>query len=79
MKPSKYPLTRCDKIRLVAEPKKELEVETVGVAGIRVKDRMAVLWWHERGTVWTSDKLDRLDATKTQFQLAATGGERNVR
>jgi hypothetical protein len=72
-KPSKYPLTRGDKIRLVAPPHNELEVETAGAAGIKVKERMGVLWWHERGVMWTSEKLDRQDAAKAQFKQASTG------
>lgn len=71
--PSTYPLTRGDKIRLTASPDKEIEVEAVGAAGIKAKDRMGVLWWHERGTVWTSEKLDRQDAAREKIRQAATG------
>lgn len=66
-------LQRGDKVRLLSAPQREAEIEVAGAAGFKVKDRMAMFPWPERGQTWSSDQLDRIDAAKTQFNQTARG------
>jgi hypothetical protein len=68
-----YPLKRGNTIRLREDPTTEIEIENAGGAGIKVKGKLSVLWWSDRGKTWTSDKLDRQDAVRAEFTSAATG------
>jgi hypothetical protein len=44
----------------------------VGMGGRKVG--MTVYRWHDRGVSWQSDKLDRIDSTRTQFSNAVHDG-----
>ena len=78
------PLKRGDLVRLLDKPiptnhiPAEVEVELAGAAGFKLKDHMRMFPWFERDKTWTSDKLDRIDATKDQFSKAVHGGERTT-
>jgi hypothetical protein len=67
-----------DSVRLVDAPDEKTEIEHAGPAGFKLKNHMRMFPWFERNRTWTSDKLDRIDATRTQFSNAAKCGERTT-
>jgi hypothetical protein len=71
---SNTPLQRGDKIKLFGE-QIERDITGAGVAGFFVRGSASMLKWFERGTIWTSEMLDRRDENQTRFREAATGGE----
>lgn len=67
-------LKRGDQVKALDEEGTPLiEIESTGALGFKLKGRLTTRWWADRNKTWSSEKLDRLDATKEQFKQTATG------
>lgn len=68
-----HSLKRGDTVHLLSPEDKDAEVRKVGSAGFSVFASLEAYWWTDRGKTWSSEKLDRMDATKHSFSEAAKG------
>jgi hypothetical protein len=77
---STTPLKAGDEVTLLHERinpingmRLDRKIVRAGEAFFKVQGCPTMLYWYDRGKVWASEKLDLLDATRTQFSNAATG------
>lgn len=77
---SATPLKAGDTVTLLHErphrvtgTRPEHEIGYAGVVGFVLKGGGFTYYWHDRGIVWASEKLNRLEATKDRFSRTANG------
>ena len=73
------PLKAGDRVKLLHEypdrpaARPDHAIGYAGGVGFTLKGGGPTYYWHDRGVTWSSETLDRIDATKLKFTEAAKG------